>query len=381
MLQKKRALRRRSLGVLSCLVACGIAFAGTQPAAPTILLVRDSNVFPYHTQLYEYDLGGQVVSQREIPTHGADTRDIVQLWGEELGFYQGTFTPLIRVFTDQSWASYEIPGLSVVNNGSYGGIAYSDGKLYVGDMFTYNGGEPRGIVRIDLASGAYQRFLENNDYIDVSIGLDGMLYGLRDYYGRLDVIDPGSMTVAKALFLGHTSSSRAVTADRDGTIFMASWDGYVAKYTGSGALASSLELGSPLYDLDIERDGRLVSSDYDGRIYLTDVGLTGAVAFDPPTPSLDGGFVAFMRSTPTDLTTLRETRRMRLTWTSGEQLIDIYREGLLIHRGNNDGGYLDSLPAAAMCKSLRYNVCNSGTSECAKPVQLSGTRRCWGVSR
>src|SRR5690606_10704851 len=94
--------------------------------------------------------------------------------------------------------------------------------VYATDGATAHGSE-KGIVRFDATGqSAAQRFLAQFEYIDITAGLDGKLYVLRNTYGGLDVIDPQSMTLLHSVDLGHTSSSRAVVANAAGDIFMVS---------------------------------------------------------------------------------------------------------------------------------------------------------------
>ena len=123
-----------------------------------------------------------------------------------------------------------VAGWSIPNNTTYGGIVSIANKVFVTDGFTCNGGEARGIIVIDLNDGTSNRFISDKDYIDIALGGDGLLYALQNTYGALDVIDPVSLAIVRSVALGHTSSSRGVTANANGDIFMASLDGYVAQY-------------------------------------------------------------------------------------------------------------------------------------------------------
>lgn len=342
-------------------------------ATPRILASTNATTYPYAHQLDEYGLDGALLQQRTLPASlGSNPRDVVQLWGDSLGIFQGTFSARIQTLEAGAWRAFDVPGLSVANNTSFGGIAYADGVVYAGDMFTYGGGEAKGVVRLDLRTGRHTRWLADRDYEDLVMGLDGKLYGLRDMYGNVDVIDPATMGIVRTRYLGHTSSSRALAVDADGTLYLASWDRYVARFDAGDVERARLSLGGPLMDLDLDRDGHLVAGDAYGRVYVTNVQLGSAFAFDVPQGGNSGVFVAFVRATPTALAIAATGNQVRLSWRDGEATVDIYRNGERVHRGTNTGAFQETLPWRPRAPHrARYVVCNAGTRECSRPGALA----------
>jgi hypothetical protein len=251
--------------------------------------------------LYEYTMDGVYAWQTAIPTAPGccgESRDLIHLGGDSIAVYNGTFSPILSEYdiNHGAWTSRAYSGWSTVNNVSYGGIALYKGAIYVTDMYTASPGTPKGIVRFDADGVTVNRYFTGTEYIDVSMGLDGKMYALRNYYGDLDVIDPETMTKLYMLDLGHTSSIRGVAVDSNGDIYGASWDGKVYRYDAGGVRTGSISttLSNPT-DIDIDLAGRLLIGSRFGKVALTDVdfsflqvidvmGTSGPtfVAFGPP---------------------------------------------------------------------------------------------------
>lgn len=319
----------------------------------------DTLLVSHQQSLYEYTLAGNLVSQATIPAGGdSGARDIVQTRTNAVAVFNGTFSPRLSVLRAGAWNSTAIAGWSTVNNGTYGGIASLGHFLYVTDMATA-GAVERGLIRVDTRSGTNQRFLQGRDYIDVSAGLDGKLYALQNDYGLLDVIDPASMTVIAQRALGHMSGSRAVAVDADGTIFMASWGGYVAKFSAAGVELERRTFANNLSDIDINDAGLLVMGTWFGKVFVSDVELATETSFGVGSSD---AFVAFRDPSPHTLVATHAgsgiTRRLVLNWTGGTSSIDVMRNGQLVYRGANTGTYSHlSVPTR---KPNTYEVCNTG---------------------
>lgn len=259
--------------VLVTVFVLGSAEVYGQGADGSNILISSRNV------LYEYTRDGVFVRQVTIPLAPGccgTSRDLVVSGPGTVAIYNGTFSPVLSTydFAAGTWTDRTAAGWSTVNNVSYGGVAISNGYIFATDMRTYSGGEAKGIVRF-AADGTFQRFFETNDYIDVSAGLDGKLYALRNVYGDLDVIDPATMTLLGSLDLGHTLSIRAVAVDTNGDIFAASWNDNLYHFDASGVqLATCDSTLSDLTDIDIDENGTLIVGCRFGEIALTDTGFT-----------------------------------------------------------------------------------------------------------
>ena len=147
--------------------------ANAIPFAESNILVSSDNT------LFEYTPNGQIVQQVPIPVipeYPAKSRDLIVTSSGEVAIFNGTFDPELQLYDPQTelWRNFKYPGWSIANNISYGGIAaYGDG-IYVTDMLT----DGSGIVRFGF-DGQAQRHLDGNEYIDLTLGLDGKFYAIQ----------------------------------------------------------------------------------------------------------------------------------------------------------------------------------------------------------
>lgn len=220
--------------------------------------------------LYRYSYSGALLDTQQIPKiyQTENARDIVPISETDIAVFNGQFSPNLSIFNGNSWTHKEFEGWSTVANVAYGGIAADSVYVYLTDMSTGSGGGAQGIVRYDREQDTFERFLTDSGFIDITLGEDGMLYALMNVYGRLAVINPVNMVVERELELGHLSSSRAATADKDGTIYLAAWNGEISKFDSEGNLISSVSTGEAYSDIDIRGDHILLSSYYEEQALL-----------------------------------------------------------------------------------------------------------------
>jgi hypothetical protein len=348
-------------------VGTGILLATSAFLFGTELNAGDTFFVTHDRALYTYNLDGSVVSQVAIPgdTGTEYPRDLVVLDDSRIAVYNGTFNPELSVYDGQNWQHTSIEGWSTVNNVSYGGIANIGSTIYLTDMAT-SGGEAKGLVVIDADSNLSQRYNGNSDYTDITLGKDGLLYALRDNYGALDVIDPAAMATVRNLSLGHTSESRAVTANANGEIYMAGWYGNVSKFDADGTLVTSLDLGENLTDIDLDASGRILVGSRFGKVFVTDENLDAyAVILVGSAPTF---VAAAPEETVPELTGSHEKWRGRfkttLTWNSDATEVDVYQNDTIIDTapGNATKTYIEKTKGP-----LAYKVCEAGTSLCSEP--------------
>ncbi len=259
---------------------------------PGNILVSTDNV------LHEYTPAGYHVRQAVIPEAPGCcgmSRDIIAIDNNNLAVFNGTFSPLISLYDveNEQWSDMTSQEWSTVNNGTFGGITYYGNAVFVTDMNTANG-EANGIIRFDKAAGTSARYFSGTDYIDLALGLDNKFYALQNTYGVLDVIDPETMELVSSLELGHTSGIRGTTANQNGHIFAASWDGNIYHYDSAAQLVDSFNTGiNNLYDIDINESGFLVIGSKFGEIAVTDESFSFFNIIDIE-GSFNGTFVAFV---------------------------------------------------------------------------------------
>ena len=333
--------------------------AGFQPGN---ILISSQNV------LHEYDANNALVSQEVIPlnTNNEVARDLLVLEDGRLAVFNGTFYPELTIYDGSSWQNITVSGWSTPNNLSYGGIASIDNRVFVTDGYTASGGEAKGLIEINLDTGVTNRFIDNKDYIDVTLGRDGLLYALQNTYGLVDVVDPDSLAILRSVALGHTSGSRGVAANANGEIFMVSWDGYIAHYDVNGVQVNTLSIGGNLHDIDIDETGRLIVGSRFGKAFVTDESLaefteivatsmSAFAAFVPPEPPLAAPVLSGDHS--------RKGRWITttLTWVTEAPAVDVYFNNILIDTfASNTATYKYSKKI-----SQTFVVCNTGTQDCS----------------
>lgn len=319
--------------ISSLLFFNSLAFAGPSDG-PANILVTHQQV------MHEYTADGVLVRSVSIPENGAGetARDLAVLPDGRIAVYNGAFAPVLSLYDGENWSSQTFDGWSTVNNGTYGGIAVvGQERVLLTDMRTGGAGGAKGLVSFDPDSGSFQRIRDENGYIDVNVGADGLIYALRNMYGALDVIDPQTHQTLTTLDLGHTSSSRAVAADATGNIYMASWDGYIARYTANGTLQDTLYVGNDLYDVDLDADRILVGDRY-GNVHVTSTALDTFTSFNVGS---HGVFVTSAGSRDTPKPPAEPTYCEAAGQIQTYEWIDsVVRHGLAIDSGPN-GGYAD----------------------------------------
>ena len=249
----------------------------------------------FQPQVREYDTSGALVQQFNLPAGGSTSetiRDLVVDRDGNVQIYHGTFDPTqdeLDPFTG-SLSQISVSGWSTINNVSYGGIATLQDYVFVTDMATAGDGSPKGILRIDTSDLSVVRFSDTVDFTDLTLGLDGQLYGLtssRQVYR----FDPISLAGFGNITLGF-GDHRGIAVNDAGEIFTAAWDGAIYHYDAQGTQLNSLATGvNDLTDIDNHSDGTLAVGSRFGTVVLTDETLA-AVGTSFSTGS-DETFVAF----------------------------------------------------------------------------------------
>ncbi|MDO3387625.1 cellulose binding domain-containing protein [Gilvimarinus sp. SDUM040013] len=231
---------------------------------------QDSVLVMGNNTIYRYSYAGVLLETIEIPNfyQWDSARDIIPVSETEIAVFNGQFNPNLSIYDGDSWAHREYDEWSIVANVSYGGIAADANYIYLTDMKTGSGGTAQGIVRFDRQLETFARFLTDDEYIDITLGEDGLLYALEDTYGHLQIVNPATMGVEREVDLGHISSSRAATADENGNIFLAGWNGAISKFDPEGNLVASVSTTAAFSDIDIRGDNILVTSYYEEEALL-----------------------------------------------------------------------------------------------------------------
>lgn len=240
--------------------------------------------------LYRYSTTGELLGTTEIAESNNlyAARDLIQLDTGAIAIYNGVFNPLLSFLYEDEWLHHSFEGWSTTNNSSYGGITADAQYIYVTDTATSGIGSPRGIVRFNKDLSTPQRYFEDVDFIDVTFGADGLLYALAKNYRDVYTIETGSMEIIAQLNLASSLAARAVTADAEGKLYLATWGGDFYKIDAQQNIINSIFLDYDLRDVDINGTQLLVS----GRdnFFLLNTFLEELASY--PVPD-DAAFVAF----------------------------------------------------------------------------------------
>lgn len=329
---------------------------------PGNILVSSQNT------LYEYTLDGILVSQMPIPQSASNevARDIILLDDGSLAVYNGTFNPELSIYDGSTWENMNFEGWSTVNNGSYGGIANIGNNIFVTDCRTA-GAEARGLLSIDLSENSANRFIDNSDYIDVTVGRNGLIYGLRNFYGDVDIFNPATLTLLRSVDLGHSSSSRSVTANENGEIFMVSWRGYIAHFDSNGVLLNTLSIGGNLHDINIDSEGYIIVGSRFGQIYLCDESLSDYFRIDVSDVNAFVAFVPLEQPPAPPVLSGYHLYWWRwiftyLEWTTEAEVVDVYLNDRLIETAE---GYNSATFWVNRRETQAFKVCITGSSDCS----------------
>jgi hypothetical protein len=267
---------------------------------PQDILVSTNNAGSTLTLIDEYTTSGLLVQQFAAPAT-EEARDLIVDENGQIQLYNGTFSPTLTTVDPATGNNSEqtIAGLSTVNNVSFGGIATFHQFVYLTDMATAGAGAPQGVVRVDLTDRSWQRFAGDKQFQDLTIGGDGLLYGL-DGSGlpgnQITVYNPVTMAQVRSFSLPF-NDYRGIAVSATGDVFASGWDGTISHFDGTGKLLASVATGvNNLSSIDLRSDGTLVAGSRFSQIVLTDTSLNPATVAHF-TVGIQPVFAAFAAST------------------------------------------------------------------------------------
>ncbi|NLS93705.1 MAG: hypothetical protein GXX96_16215, partial [Planctomycetaceae bacterium] len=278
-------------------------------------------------QISEYTLEGALVQNIAI-AHGGDSlmRDIVVSDDRRIQGFAGTANPVLMTMqvAMETSEDHSFAGWSAFPSASNGGIAALREFVFVTDMG--NSSDPDGIVRFDTSDFSATRFGVGDDYIDLTVGHDGLLYALENV--TVHVYDPYSLAELKTLALNVVPGYRALAVDYRGHLFCAAWNGTVDHIDPSGNVVNSLATGTNnLFDIDLRPDGTIALTSRLGTVLVTNTALASvASSFSVPIADVNKPFVAFSAplefSTPGLTVTVVEEQ---IAETGGSSLVTVTR--------------------------------------------------------
>ncbi len=265
-----------------------------EAVVPGNLLVSTDNV------IYETTLDGQIVGAFATQYPGGSypsteyARDITVDGNGIVHVYNGTFSPYMSSYDPAlalpTWTHQTYPNWNTANNLSYGGIDVDLSQVFVTDGLT-----DKGVVAFDTDSGVAFRFADGTDAIDLTVGLDGLLYVLSpggSPGGRtVDVYDPRTYSFIRSIDLtaifGWTEH-RSIAVDVNGDLFIADLDGEISHVSAAGQLVQVIsppcdwigfEISCSFIDIDISETGQLALGSRFGEIIVTDVNFSSVSKF------------------------------------------------------------------------------------------------------
>lgn len=293
--------------VASCLVLAGFPVAGVA-ASPlsggSILVQSGGTVYAYSS------LDTPPTGQITVPYPGTSLeplRDFVTDGSGTLFAFNGTTDPYLSIYLG-FWAHFDFAGWNVAETGGEGGIALNGGHVYVTDLGS-GPDDPGGILRISLVDFQAERYGVGVGYVDLTLGLDGYLYGLEAGGLQVDVFDPWTMEEVRSMTLSG-SQIQGIAVDLSGNLYGAEMSGTIIRCDATGALqrtASSEQLATTsehFVDIDISPWGDVLIGTDSGKVILTDGDLDPAHTTIVQSPSTGATFVAFG---PAGMTPVRNT--------------------------------------------------------------------------
>ncbi|MEO0835602.1 MAG: Calx-beta domain-containing protein [Cyanobacteria bacterium J06642_3] len=148
------------------------------------------------------------------------------------------------------------------------------------------------------------RFAEGKDFIDLTVGLDNLLYGLESY-GKVSVYDPENLELIRSFTLQNRYGYRGIAVNQQGEIFSASWDDNIYYFDSQGNIVDVNQANTTtfttrsFYDINISPDGKeLIASDRSGLVALLTIEDQSLELQDVFGTGGNGAFVSF-GATPT----------------------------------------------------------------------------------
>jgi hypothetical protein len=210
----------------------------------------------------------------------------------DVSVYDGNYQPSLATLssTANTWSFQNDSNWSCGGNESYGEVAAYKQYVFGSDMVGYQ--QPQnGIVRFDLTGGAPVLFGQGNNYEQLALGQDGLLYGLNYNNGShpptVDAYNPDTRTFVRTIQLngGPDTDVRSIAVDSSGQIYAATWGGYIVKYDSSGNYVTSIVATPPnggyenLVNIALDTDGQIAVGGRGGDVILSDTSLTSVTSF------------------------------------------------------------------------------------------------------
>ena len=303
--------------------------------------------------LFEFNADRQIVQSSVIPYPGGRdatnvARDVTIAADGKVHVYNGSIAPYLSTLDPAtSFTTYTHdthPDWNTTNIVEGGGAAAYENYVFVSDTGSSNAG---GLIRFDTTTGDSLRFESGvSTYVDVNVGLDGLLYALNAYStsgSRVDVFD--ITTLQKLSTVQLNARYVSVAADSDGRIYVGNVSGTIVRYGTSGSIDERLISNYGIIDLDVAADGRVAFGTQSNGVYLTNTTLDTPLpaGANSPTGPVAPTFVSFgSYGVPSSAVVISG---IEFEDTNGNGVQDVGEPGLpgvTIYLDANENGALDS---------------------------------------
>ena len=272
-------------------------------AAPFIGLIA-TNV------ISEYTLDGQLVQSVLVP-FPFDVPAFASLYAGDLvldkygeaQIYTGTSATSYLTSSDLAnvgWKYHTYPAWNpwTLYNTQEGIATWGD-FVFVTDKTQNDFGQPvqtQGIIRIDLKDFSAQRFEQNKAYCHLTMGKDGLLYGIDGLTtgSQLRVFDPATMELVKTVNLknaqGGGQNVHQIAVNQKGEIYATEFE--LDHFDSTGKLIKRADVEGNLSDVEVADDGTVAAASL-GTVTILDASLNVIRSFRRP-----AGFIAFTNTPP-----------------------------------------------------------------------------------
>ncbi|MDB6146636.1 MAG: putative secreted protein [Spartobacteria bacterium] len=241
-------------------------------------------------------------------------RDIVVDDQGVISAYNGTFDPYLTSYSPATgiFAHTTSVAWNTWNYDSFGGIARFGTSIFLTDMDLFGESQLNGIVRYDTVTNTFARYAQGTNFMDLNVGLDGLLYGLVADGGSgtdVNVYNPKTMEFVRSIPLPVEVAGydhiHSIAVDQNSRMFLCGLNGVVYRLDSNGTVEVEAAPGwNNLSDIDIDETGRIIVASQNCQLIVTDTTLEDFKSYpiiDPHQANYATVYVAFgpLGATPT----------------------------------------------------------------------------------